>query len=76
MTKKRGRPKGSKNKKKVIEHNKVDRELNLARAKASFVTGMFVNFPVFTTFIFLYAIGLEISGDTKEIKKEWKNEQV
>lgn len=67
MTKKRGRPKGSKNKKKVIEQNKeemvlmpqINCDFDLALAISSF---------------FLVYLALNITGDIKEIKKELKNE--
>jgi len=76
MTKKRGRPKGSKNKKKLIQQNTEEVELNLERAKTNLITGMIINFPLFSSFCLLLSVVLEISGDIKEIKKELKNEQI
>ena len=73
MKNKRGRPKGSKNKNKVIEQKNT--ELNLARAKSKFVCGMFAAFPVMSSFFLLYTVALEISDDIKEIKKEVTNEK-
>lgn len=68
--KKRGRPKGSKNRPKKPKPTEAPNTMEMEKLKGDFILRSFATFPLFTGFCFIYHALNEISTNLKEIKKQ------